>query len=65
MYADDNNIAWLRLDINKLRILKTCGLWRTTLMMSVGIRQRYGLQRSQQSRIQIESENIFHVLKES
>ena len=65
MYADDNNIAWLRLDINKLRILKTCGLWRTTLMMSVGIRQRYGLQRSQQSRIQIESENIFQVLKAS
>ena len=40
MYADDNNIAWLRLDINKLRILKTCGLWRTTVMMSVGTRRR-------------------------
>lgn len=65
MYADDNNIAWLRLDINKLRILKTSGLWRTTVMMSVGTRQRYGLQRSQQSQIQIESGNILQVLKES
>lgn len=37
MYADDDNIAWLRLDINKLRILKTCGLWRTTVRCQLAL----------------------------